>query len=286
MGKSAYGTAYKATLEDINRTVAVKRLREKITKVQKEFELEVSALGKIIHANIVALRAYYLGPKGEKLLVYDYLPNGSLASFLHARGPETSIPWNTRKTIAIGITRGLSFLHAEQNKILHGNLTSSNILLDEQNNPQIAHAGLARLVTAAASTNPIATAGTMGYQAPELSKQKNAAASSKTDIFSLGVIMLELLTGKSPSETKDGLDLAQWAASTVKDEWTNEVFDVELTRDAEANGCGDELINTLKLALHCVDPSPVARPEAQQVLEKLEEMKVDVVSTVVATEDV
>ncbi|KAL6503279.1 hypothetical protein OROHE_023908 [Orobanche hederae] len=273
MGKSAYGTAYKATLEDgSNNTVAVKRLREKITKAKKEFEMEVSALGKIRHPNILSLRAYYLGPKGEKLLVYDYMSNGSLASFLHARGPETSIPWPTRKTIAIGITRGLCFLHTEQN-IVHGNLTSSDILLDEQNNPKIAQAGLSRLITSAASTNLIATAGTMGYRAPEFSKLKSA--STKTDVFSLGVIILELLTGKSPSDTKDGLDLPHWVASTVKEEWTNQVFDVELLMRDASNNVGDELFDILKLALHCVDPSPEARPEAQQVLQKLEELKPD-----------
>ncbi|KAL6519521.1 hypothetical protein OROGR_018841 [Orobanche gracilis] len=272
MGKSAYGTAYKATLEDgSNNTVAVKRLREKITKAQKEFEMEVSTLGKIRHPNILSLRAYYLGPKGERLLVYDYMSNGSLASFLHARGPETSIPWPTRKTIAIGITRGLCFLHTEQN-IVHGNLTSSDILLDEQNNPKIAQAGLSRLITSAASTNLIATAGTMGYRAPEFSRLKSA--NTKTDVFSLGVIILELLTGKSPSDTKDGLDLPHWVASMVKEEWTNQVFDVELLlmRDA-SNNVGEELFDILKLALHCVDPLPEARPEAQQVLQKLEDLK-------------
>ncbi|KAL2484899.1 inactive leucine-rich repeat receptor-like protein kinase IMK2 [Abeliophyllum distichum] len=267
MGKSSYGTAYKATLEDGNQ-VAVKRLREKITKAQKEFETEVAELGKIRYPNILALRAYYMGPKGEKLLVYDYMSNGSLSSFLHARGPETSIPWPTRLTIAIGITRGLSHLHTEEN-IKHGSLTSSNVLLDEHNNPKIADVGLSRLMTTAANTNMIATAGAMGYCAPELSKLKNA--STKTDVYSLGVIILELLTGKSPSEATDGLDLPQWVASIVKEEWTNEVFDVELIRD-ESN-TGDELLNALKLALHCVDPSPTARPEAREVLQKLEEIR-------------
>ncbi|XP_019071195.1 probably inactive leucine-rich repeat receptor-like protein kinase IMK2 isoform X2 [Solanum lycopersicum] len=231
MGKSTYGTAYKATLEDGNQ-VAVKRLREKITKGQKEFEAEVAELGKIRHPNILALRAYYLGPKGEKLLVYDYMSNGSLSSFLHARGPETTIDWPTRMRIAIDV-------------------------------------GLSKLMTTAGNTNVIATAGTLGYRAPELSKIKNA--STKTDVYSLGVIILELLTGKSPSEATDGLDLPQWVASIVKEEWTNEVFDVELMRDAP--NIGDELLNTLKLALHCVDPTPTARPEAPQVLQKLEEIK-------------
>ncbi|KAE7996547.1 hypothetical protein FH972_001261 [Carpinus fangiana] len=267
MGKSTYGTVYKATLEDGNQ-VAVKRLREKITKSQREFEAEVSVLGKIRHPNLLALRGFYLGPKGEKLLVFDFMPKGSLAAFLHARGPDTPIDWPTRMKIVQGMTRGLFHLHSLEN-IIHGNLTSSNVLLDEQNNAKIADFGLSRLMTAAANSNVIATAAALGYRAPELSKLKKA--NTKTDVYSLGVIILELLTGKSPGEAMNGHDLPQWVASIVKEEWTNEVFDLELMRDAST--IGDELLNTLKLALHCVDPSPSARPEVQQVLQQLEEIR-------------
>lgn len=270
MGKSTYGTVYKATLEDGNQ-VAVKRLREKITKSQREFETEVNVLGKIRHPNLLALRAYYLGPKGEKLLVFDYMPKGSLAAFLHARGPDTPIDWAMRMNIAQGATRGLFYLHTNAN-IIHGNLTSSNVLLDENTNAKIGDFGLSRLMTAAANSNVIATAGALGYRAPELSKLKKA--NTKTDIYSLGVIMLELLTGKSPGEAMNGADLPQWVASIVKEEWTNEVFDLELMRDASV--IGDELLNTLKLALHCVDPSPSARPEAHQVLQQLEEIRPEI----------
>ncbi|KAK6929519.1 Leucine-rich repeat-containing N-terminal, plant-type [Dillenia turbinata] len=267
MGKSTYGTVYKATLEDGNQ-VAVKRLREKIAKSQREFETEVNVLGKIRHPNLLALRAYYLGPKGEKLLVFDYMPKGSLATFLHAHGPETSINWPTRMKIAQGMARGLLHLHTNAN-IIHGNLTSTNILLDEHTNAKIADFGLSRLMTSAANSNVIATAGALGYRAPELSKLKKA--NTKTDVYSLGVIILELLTGKSPGEAMNGVDLPQWVASIVKEEWTNEVFDLELMRDAST--VGDELLNTLKLALHCVDPSPSARPEVLQVLQQLEEIR-------------
>ncbi|KAF9680070.1 hypothetical protein SADUNF_Sadunf06G0081900 [Salix dunnii] len=267
MGKSSYGTAYKATLEDGNQ-VAVKRLREKTTKGQREFETEAASLGKIRHPNLLALRAFYLGPKGEKLLVFDYIPIGSLASYLHARGPEIAVDWPTRMNIAIGVARGLNHLHTQQD-IIHGNLTSSNILLDEQTDAHIADFGLSRLMTTAASTDVISTAGTLGYRAPELSKLKNA--NTKTDVYSLGVIILELLTGKSPGEPINGMDLPQWVASIVKEEWTNEVFDLELMRDAQT--IGDELLNTLKLALHCVDPTPTARPEAEEVVQQLEEIK-------------
>ncbi|PHU13143.1 hypothetical protein BC332_20073 [Capsicum chinense] len=157
------------------------------------------------------------------------------------RGTETTIDWPTRMRIDISITKGISFLHTKEN-IIHGNLTSRNILLDEKNNPKIADVGLSRLMTTAGNTNVIATAGTLGYHAPELSKIKNA--STKTDVYSLGVIILELLTGKSPSEAMDYLDLPQWVASIVKEEWTNEVFDVELMRDTP--NIGGEFLNTLK----------------------------------------
>ncbi|CAN6362028.1 unnamed protein product [Urochloa humidicola] len=269
MGKSTYGTVYKATLED-GSLVAVKRLREKITKGHKDFEAEAAVLGRIRHPNLLALRAYYLGPKGEKLLVFDYMPKGSLSSFLHARAPNTPVDWATRMTIAQGTARGLAYLHDDMS-IVHGNLTASNVLLDEQCNPKISDFGLSRLMTTAANSNVLAATGALGYRAPELSKLKKANA--KTDVYSLGVIILELLTGKSPAESTNGMDLPQWVASIVKEEWTSEVFDLELMRDAAAGPVGDELMDTLKLALHCVDPAPSVRPEASEVLKQLEQIR-------------
>eukprot|EP01018_Ginkgo_biloba_P004789 Gb_07184 [translate_table: standard] len=270
MGKSTYGTVYKATLEDGNQ-VAVKRLRERIAKNQREFETEANALGKIRHPNLLALRAYYWGPKDEKLLVFDFMPGGSLAAILHARGPETPLIWHTRMKIAIGAGRGLAYLHTQEN-IVHGNLTSSNILLDAQMNAKIADFGLSRLMTSAANSNVIATAGALGYRAPELTKLKKA--STKTDVYSFGVVLLEILTGKAPGESMaadNGMDLPEWVASIVKEEWTNEVFDLELMKDAATSG--DELLNTLQLAMHCVDPSPSARPDMDEVVHQLEEIK-------------
>lgn len=178
----------------------------------------------------------------------------------------------------MGTACGLSHLHNNLNMV-HGNLTSNNILLDENLNPKIADIGLFRLMTPAANSNAIAAAAALGYRAPELHNMKKA--STKTDVYSFGVIMLELLTGKSPSGAmnNNGTELPQWVASVVKEQWTNEVFDQELMRDAEA---GDEMVEALKLALQCVDPSPAVRPEAQQVLRHLEEMRPDLASGAVA----
>ncbi|XVE52433.1 hypothetical protein DITRI_Ditri02bG0121900 [Diplodiscus trichospermus] len=198
MGQSIYGTVYKVTLEDGNQ-VAVKRLREKVTKGQREFENEVNVLGKIRHTNLLALRAYYLGPKGKKLLVFDYMPKGSLATFMDENSKEgyssSTVPSHPRECYT---------------------LTSSNVLLDEDTNAKIAYFGLSCLMTAAANANVIATTGTLGYGAPELSKLKKA--NTKTDVYSLGVIILELLIGKSPGEAMNGVDLPQWVASIVKEE--------------------------------------------------------------------
>nr|VDD10759.1 unnamed protein product [Brassica rapa] len=278
MGKSTYGTVYKATLEDGSQ-VAVKRLREKITKGQKEFENEINVLGRIRHPNLLALRAYYLGPKGEKLVVFDYMSRGNLATFLHARGPDVHINWPTRMNLIKGMARGLFYLHTHAN-LIHGNLTSSNVLLDENNNAKISDYGLSRLMITAAGSSVIATASALGYRAPELSKLKKA--NTKTDVYSLGVIILELLTGKSPSEALNGVDLPQWVATAVKEESTNEVFDVELLSDV--NTMGDELLNTLKLALHCVDPTPSTRPEAQQVMTQLGEIRPEEMAAVTTSE--
>ncbi|KAJ4904659.1 meristematic receptor-like kinase [Raphanus sativus] len=279
MGKSTYGTVYKATLEDGSQ-VAVKRLREKITKGQKEFENEINVLGRIRHPNLLALRAYYLGPKGEKLVVFDYMSRGNLATFLHARGPDVHINWPTRMSLIKGMARGLFYLHTHAN-LIHGNLTSSNVLLDENNNAKISDYGLSRLMITAAGSSVIATASALGYRAPELSKLKKA--NTKTDVYSLGVIILELLTGKSPSEALNGVDLPQWVATAVKEESTNEVFDVELLNDV--NTMGDELLNTLKLALHCVDPTPSTRPEAQQVMTQLGEIRPEEMAAAATTSE-
>ncbi|KAK1283388.1 putative leucine-rich repeat receptor-like protein kinase IMK3 [Acorus calamus] len=243
MGKNAYGTMYKATM--VEEVVAVKRLREGIG----EFETKVGALRKVRHRNLVPLRAYYLGPKGEKLLVFDFMPRGSLAALLHARGPDTPIDWRTR--YRNGDRLGAA-PPPHQSKHHHGNLTSGNVLLDEHLNPKISDFGLSRL---------IATTSALSYATPE------------NDVYSLGVIVLELLTGKSPGgEAVDGVvGLPQWVASAVREEWTSEVFDAELVRGTAAEK--GELLDALNLALHCVDPSPAARPNVRQVVQRLEEIR-------------
>ncbi|TVU26797.1 hypothetical protein EJB05_29361, partial [Eragrostis curvula] len=266
MGQSIYGKVYKVWLSD-GSLVAVKVAREEISKDQMAFGAEAALLGKIRHPNLLALRAY-LGPKGENLLFFDYMPNGSLSTFLHyARAPNTLVDWATRMTIAKGMAHGLAYLH-DYMSIIHGYLTASNVLLDEQYNPKIADFSQSSLITADANSNVLSDAGALGYRAPELEKLEEANA--KTDVYSMGVIFLQLLTGKSAANRANGMDLPQWVASIVE-EWNSKVYP-ELMRDAAAGTVGDELTDTLKLALQCVDPSPSVRPEAREVLRQLEQI--------------
>ncbi|KAL3687617.1 hypothetical protein R1sor_013926 [Riccia sorocarpa] len=273
LGKGSFGTAYKAVLED-GSVVAVKRLKDVSTNGKKEFEQQMELIGKLKHRNIVPLRAYYYA-KGEKLLVYDYQQNGSLYSLLHGnRGPgRTPLDWVTRLKIALGAARGLAYLHQEcgSQKIPHGNIKSSNILLDKNYNACIADYGLALLMTSSAATTRMA-----GYRAPEHADTKRI--SQRADVYSFGVVLLELLTGKAPvpaysnAAQEEGIDLPRWVHSVVREEWTAEVFDIELMRYRNIE---EEMVGLLQVAMVCVSPAPEQRPKMSQVVKMIEDIRPD-----------
>nr|CAB3491094.1 unnamed protein product [Digitaria exilis] len=162
--------------------------------------------------------------------------------------------------IAKGIARGLICLHDDM-RIMHGHLTVMNVLLDTHFHPKLADFGLFHLLTPAANSDVLTAACESGYHAPELSSTMNY--STKTDVYSLGIIILELVTGKTPSN----MDLPSFVRS--REEWWSDIIDQELMLDKDAGPSLDQLEATLKLALECVDPSPSARPQAWEVLWKL-----------------
>ncbi|KAK4432517.1 Leucine-rich repeat receptor-like protein kinase PXC1 [Sesamum alatum] len=280
LGKGSLGTVYKAVLDD-GSTVAVKRLKDANPCARKEFEQYMDVIGKLRHPNVVKFRAYYYA-REEKLLIYDYLPNGSLHSLLHgSRGPgRIPLDWTTRISLILGAARGLARIHEEYSgsRIPHGNVKSSNVLLDKNGIACIADFGLSLLL------NPVhAIARLGGYRAPEQAEIKRL--SQKADVYSFGVVLLEVLTGRPTShypssggrrpaeeEEEQAVDLPKWVRSVVRDEWTAEVFDQELLRYKNIE---EELVSMLHVAMACVVAQPEKRPTMAEVVRMIEEIRVE-----------
>ncbi|WJX15106.1 non-specific serine/threonine protein kinase [Trifolium repens] len=276
LGKGGFGTAYKAVLDDGN-VVAVKRLKDAQIAGKREFEQHMEVLGRIRHPNVVSLRAYYFA-REEKLLVYDYMPNATLFWLLHGnRGPgRTPLDWTTRLKIAAGAAKGVTFIHnsCKSLKLTHGNIKSTNILLDKQGNARVSDFGLSIFN----GPNPSGGAGSRpnGYRAPEVLDGRKQ--SQKSDVYSFGVLLLEMLTGKCPSAGESGgsgygggvIDLPRWVQSVVREEWTAEVFDLELMRYKDIE---EEMVGLLQIAMSCTAASPDQRPRMSHVVKMIEDLR-------------
>ncbi|KAI5383502.1 probable inactive receptor kinase At4g23740 [Lathyrus oleraceus] len=267
LGKGTFGTAYKAILEDAT-AVVVKRLKE-VAFGKKDFEQYMEIVGSLKHENVVELKAYYYS-KDEKLMVYDYYSQGSVSSLLHGKRGEEKVPldWDTRLRIALGAARGIARTHVENSgKLVHGNIKSSNIFLNTKQYGCVSDLGLASISTSLAL--PISRAA--GYRAPEVTDTRKAAQPS--DVYSFGVVLLELLTGKSPIHTTGGdefVHLVRWVHSVVREEWTAEVFDLELMRYPNIE---EEMVEMLQIAMSCVVRMPDQRPKMSEVVKMIENVR-------------
>ncbi|KAK2418342.1 Leucine-rich repeat receptor-like protein kinase pxc1 [Trifolium repens] len=282
LGKGSLGTVYRAILDD-GCTVAVKRLKDANPCDRNQFEQYMDVVGKLRHPNVARLKAYYYA-KEEKLLVYDYLSNGSLHALLHGnRGPgRIPLDWTTRISLVLGAARGLARIHGEYSaaKIPHGNVKSSNVLLDKNGVACIGDFGLSLLLNPA---HAVARLG--GYRAPEQAEAKKL--SQEADVYAFGVLVLEVLTGRAPSSSQysspvgvrpcvtfeeQEADLPKWVRSIVKEEWTSEVFDQELLRYKNIE---EELVSMLNVGLACVVLQPEKRPTMLQVVKMIEDIRVE-----------
>ncbi|PPR91313.1 hypothetical protein GOBAR_AA29370 [Gossypium barbadense] len=267
VGSGGFGTVYRMVMNDCG-TFAVKRIDRNREGSDQVFERELEILGSIKHINLVNLRGYCRLP-ASKLLIYDYLAMGSLDNFLHESKEEARpLNWCARLKIALGSARGIAYLHHDCcPKIVHLDIKSSNILLDENLEPHVSDFGLAKLLVDEEAHVTTVVAGTFGYLAPEY--LQSGRATEKSDVYSFGVLLLELVTGKRPTDptfVKRGLNVVGWMNTLLRENR------LEYIVDRRCNGADMETLEAiLEVAAKCTDANPDERPTMSQVVQLLEQ---------------
>lgn len=261
LGHGGFGPVYKGLIPN-GQEVAVKKLSLNSRQGLKEFINEVKLLLKIQHKNLVMLLGCCAeGP--EKMLVYEYLPNGSLDYFLFDKKKSSSLDWLRRYRIVTGIARGLLYLHEEApERIIHRDIKASNILLDGQLNPKISDFGLARLFPGDDThLNTFRISGTHGYMAPEYAM--HGYLSVKTDVFSFGVLVLEIVSGRKNHDRELGGEQEDLLTYT----WT--LFEagksLELVDPSLARCNPDEAAMCIQLGLLCCQANVADRPDMNSI---------------------
>ncbi|KAK4427164.1 putative inactive receptor kinase [Sesamum alatum] len=257
IGRGRNGSLYKVTLNE-GVTLAVKRIREWYIS-RDDFKKRMQRIDQIKHPNVLPVIAFYCSSQ-EKLLVYEFQENGSLFRLLHGSPNGQSFDWGSRLVVAAKISEALAFMHEglQADGIAHGNLKSSNVLLSNKMEPLISEYGLSD----ADNQDQSFLAQIDSFQ--ENNSPPGGIISSnnafKTDTYSFGIILLELLTGKVVQN--NGFDLARWVNSAIREEWTVEVFDKALVSEGASE---ESMVSLLQVALKCIDISSAARPNMREV---------------------
>ncbi|KAF3791552.1 putative receptor-like protein kinase [Nymphaea thermarum] len=267
LGEGGYGVVYKGQL--VNGTpVAVKKLLNNMGQAEKEFRVEVEAIGHVRHKNLVRLLGYCVEGT-HRMLVYEYVNNGNLEQWLHgAMRQRGSLSWEARMKVILGTAKALAYLHeAIEPKVVHRDIKSSNILIDEDFNAKVSDFGLAKLLGSGKSHVTTRVMGTFGYVAPEYAN--TGLLNEKSDIYSFGVLLLEAVTGRDPVDygrPANEVNLVEWLKQMVANRRSEEVTDPNL----EVNPSTRALKRALLIALRCVDPDSEKRPQMGQVVRMLE----------------
>lgn len=282
IGDGGFGLVFKARLAD-GPTVAIKKLEPDAFQGFREFRAEMETLGKLQHPNIVKILGYCTS-NSDRVLVYEFIQRGSLDQWLYdttsssengdvslSRHSVERLPlsWDTRMKIIRGVASGLAYMHGLPTPIIHRDIKASNVLLDTDFEAHIADFGLARAIEASQSHVSTQFAGTMGYMPPEY-KEGFTAATVKADVYSFGILMLEIATGRRPNlpvmDRGKEVALVVWARNMVDENRQMEMVDPAVSRDglveASVKGCFD-------IARMCTSEHSRERPVMSQVLELL-----------------
>ncbi|BBN18913.1 hypothetical protein MPTK1_8g06540 [Marchantia polymorpha subsp. ruderalis] len=281
IGRGTLGSVYKATFEG-GLSIAVKKL-ETLGRIknQDDFEQEMGLLGNLKHPNLVPLQGYYWS-SAMQLLLSDFVANGSLYSHLHqSSGAVTSLSWALRFNIALGTAKGLAYLHHDcRPPVFHFDLKVSNILLDAEFEPRVSDYGFVKLLPMLdtyISSRKFHT--TLGYVAPELACQ-SLRLTEKCDVYSFGMVLLELVTGRQPVESFENsvIVLGEFVRSSLEQGNVSSCVDPRLDAVPES-----EIMQALKLGLICTSQTPSKRPTMAEVVQVLESIKTSSTSSEAAS---
>lgn len=267
IGYGAFGTVYKAFFITSGTIAAVKRSKHS-HEGKTEFLAELSIIACLRHKNLVQLQGWCV-EKGELLLVYDFMPYGSLDKLLYQEsGQSNLLNWSHRHNVAVGLASVLTYLHQEcEQQVIHRDIKTGNILLDGNFNARLGDFGLAKLMDHDKSPVSTLTAGTMGYLAPEYLQY--GKATERTDVFSYGVVILEVACGRRPIEREAGtqkmVNLVDWVWGLHSEGKIIEAADKRLKGEFEE----EEMRKLLLLGLSCANPDSTERPSMRRVLQIL-----------------
>ncbi|KAK4267568.1 hypothetical protein QN277_024331 [Acacia crassicarpa] len=266
LGEGGFGSVYWGQLWDGSQ-IAVKRLKVWSNKADMEFAVEVEVLARVRHKNLLSLRGYCAEGQ-ERLIVYDYMPNLSLLSHLHGQhSAECLLDWSRRMSIAIGSAEGITYLHHQATPhIIHRDIKASNVLLDADFQAQVADFGFAKLIPEGATHVTTRVKGTLGYLAPEYAML--GKASESCDVYSFGILLLELASGRKPIEKLSSTmkrSITDWALPLVFEKKFSEIADPRLNGDYVE----EELKRVVYVALVCAQNQPEKRPNMLEVVELL-----------------
>ncbi|CAN1282698.1 L-type lectin-domain containing receptor kinase SIT2 [Linum perenne] len=268
LGVGGFGKVYKGVLPKSGMEIAVKRVNHDSRQGMKEFVAEIVSIGRLRHRNLVQLLGY-CRRKGELLLVYDYMPNGSLDKVLFSSEENpTTLDWPQRQRIIRGVASALLYLHEEwEQVVIHRDIKASNVLLDADLNGRLGDFGLARLHDHGTNSHTTQVAGTVGYLAPELTRLGKATTS--TDVFAFGVFMLEVACGRRP------VDVEAEAEEVVLVDWVVKCWqggDILSAVDPRLQGSyeREEMELVMRLGLLCSHTVATLRPSMRKVMQYLD----------------
>ncbi|CAN7043608.1 unnamed protein product [Brassica oleracea var. botrytis] len=265
LGEGGFGCVYKGALPD-GRVVAVKQLKIGGGQGDREFKAEVETISRVHHRHLLSLVGYCIS-ENRRLLIYDYVPNNNLYFHLHAAGTP-GLDWATRVKIAAGAARGLAYLHEDCHpRIIHRDIKSSNILLDNNFHPLVSDFGLAKLALDCNTHITTRVMGTFGYMAPEYAS--SGKLTEKSDVFSFGVVLLELVTGRKPVDTSQPLgdeSLVEWARPLLSHAVETEEFEALVDPKLGRNYVGAEMFRMIEAAAACIRHSAAKRPRMSQIV--------------------